>query len=84
MQMIARLLLLASCCAVLFIAGVLATFQANILISGAEEFNGNAGGGFAVLMEGIFIGFALALCRIPLSIFLSKRIRWLRDSNGAG
>jgi hypothetical protein len=58
MRMIVRLLLLASCRAVLFIAGVLATFRMNILIYGAEEFNVDAGAGFAVMMEGIFIGLS--------------------------
>jgi hypothetical protein len=81
MRMTARLLLLAFICLLLFIAGVLVTFKVNLLIYGVEEFNGNAGAGLAVLLEGIFIGLVLAVCGIPLSIFVSKRIRLLRDSN---
>lgn len=72
---------MASSCLLLFIVGILATFKVNLLIYGAEEFNGNAGAGFAVLLEGIFIGLALAVCGVPLSISFSKRIRWLQGSN---
>jgi hypothetical protein len=53
------------------------------LIYGTEEFNGNAGGGFAILIEGLLIGFIFAVfCGVPLCIFLSKRIPWLRDEWG--
>jgi hypothetical protein len=70
-----------SCCLVLFVAGLLATFKVNLLIYGVEEFNGNAGAGFAVLTEGIFVGFILAVGGIPLSIILTKRLPWFRVSN---
>ena len=76
---IANLLLLAACSLLLFIVGVLATFKINVLIYGVEEFNGNAGPGFAVLLEGVLIGVILAVCGVPLAIFLAKRIPWLRD-----
>jgi hypothetical protein len=79
MRMIARLLLLSTCCLVLFIAGVLVTFKINLLICGAEEFNGNAGAGFGALMEGIFVGVLLAPCGIPVGMLLANRIQWLHD-----
>jgi hypothetical protein len=78
-QIIGKLLLLAICCIVLFVAGVLGTFKTNLLIYGEQEFDGNAGAGVAVLLEGVFVGFFLALGGIPLSIHLSARIPWLRQ-----
>jgi hypothetical protein len=52
---------------VLFVVGLLGTFKVNLLVYGAEEFNGNAGAGFAVLMEGLCIGLLLALGGVVLS-----------------
>jgi hypothetical protein len=71
-------LLLISCPPMLFLAGVFATFVINVLVYGDSEFNGNAGAGFAVLIEGIFVGFLLGFCGIALAVFLHKRIPWLR------
>ena len=68
--------LIATFSLMLFIVGVVATFKVNLLVYGVEEFNGNAGAGFAVLMEGIFIGSILAVGGIGLSIVLFRRIRW--------
>ncbi len=81
MRMVARVLLVAVCSLVFFIVGVLGTFKVNLLIYGFEEFNGNAGAGFAVLLEGVFIGLILAVCGVPISIVLSRRIPWFRISN---
>jgi hypothetical protein len=71
-------LLLISCPPALFLVGVLAAFLINISIYGDEEFNHNAGAGFAVLLEGIALGIFLGSCGIVLAIFLKKRIPWLR------
>jgi hypothetical protein len=81
MRIAARVLLVGFCSLAIFIAGVLGTFHVNLLIYGADELNGNAGAGFAVLLEGICIGFILAVGGIPVSIVLSKRISWFRPSN---
>jgi hypothetical protein len=78
MRMVARVLLVAFCSLVLFIVGVLGTSSVNLLIYGADEFNGNAGAKFAALMEGAFIGFILAVGGIPISIILSRRIPYFR------
>ena len=58
----------------LFLAGILGTFVIYVEVYGAEEFNGNAGAGFAVLIYGLFVGFFLGVCGIALSILLHKRI----------
>ena len=79
MRIIARLLLLVSCCLFLFVAGVLATILVNFLIYGVKEFDGNAGAKFSVFIEGIFVGLILGLFGVFLSIFLFERIPWLRD-----
>jgi hypothetical protein len=81
MRTLARVLWGISCCLVLFVAGLLATFKVNLLIYGVEKFNGNAGAGLAVLIEGIFAGLILAVCGIPLSIIVTKRLPWFRVSN---
>jgi hypothetical protein len=71
-------LLLVSCPPVLFLLGVLAPFFLNVAIYGAEEFDGNAGAGFAVLMQGISLGILLGSCGIVLAFFMKKRLPWLR------
>jgi hypothetical protein len=71
-------LLLVSCPPALFLLGVFAAFFINISIYGDEEFNHNAGAGFAVLIEGISLGILLGSCGIVLAIFLKKRLPWLR------
>jgi hypothetical protein len=81
MRTLARVLLGISCCLVLFVSGLVGTFDVNLLIYGVEEFNGNAGAGFAVLIEGIFAGLVLAVCGIPLSIIVTKRLLWPWVSN---
>jgi hypothetical protein len=81
MRILARLLVATFCSLMLFIAGVLSTFKINLLIHEVEEFNHNEPAKFGILMEGIFIGFLLAVCGIPLAGFLCNRIRWLRIPN---
>jgi hypothetical protein len=81
MRTIAKLLLVAFSCMVLFIVGILATFEVNVLIYGLEEFNHNAGAGFAVLLEGSFVGILFAIIGIPLIVYFSDYIPWLRDSS---
>jgi hypothetical protein len=78
MRTIASLLLWIICSLALFVIGVSVTFKANLLIYGPEEFNGNAGASVAVLMEGILIGLLFGLCGTPLTMYLSKRLPWLR------
>jgi hypothetical protein len=58
---------------VLFVLGVLGTFHVNLLIYGSEAFDGDAGAGFAVLIEGVFMGLILAIGGIIVSVVLYKR-----------
>jgi len=78
--MVARFFLFAACSLVLFIMGVFATFKANLLLYGADAFEGDSGSGFAVLVEGIVVGLFLAVLETLAWIILDKRIiRRLRD-----
>jgi len=72
MRTATRLLLLSFCGFVLFFVGLLATFKVNVMIYGAEEFNGSVGPGFAVLLEGIAVGIAFAAVGSGMLIY------WLR------
>jgi hypothetical protein len=81
MRTIASLALWAFCSLVLFIVGVLATFQANVLIYGTEKFNGDVPASVGVLMQGILVGVFFGLFGTRLAIYLSDRIPWLRDSD---
>jgi hypothetical protein len=55
MRTFVKVFLAAVCSLLLFVVGFLATFMVNIWIYGAEEFNHNAGAGFAVLLEGLLL-----------------------------
>jgi hypothetical protein len=71
-------LLLASCPPALFFLGFFAAFFINLLMYGNEEFSGNAGAGFAVLLEGIFLGTLLGCAGIVLAVVLRKHDPWFK------
>jgi hypothetical protein len=80
---VAALLIFCFCLLILFVLGVFATFKTNLLIYGNQELDGNAGAGFAVLLEGICVGSVLALIGLPFVVHLINRIPRLRDSDDA-
>jgi len=75
---VAELLLFCFCLLALFVFGIFVTFEANRVIYGAHEFEGNAGAGFAVLLEGICAGLVLAMVGLPFVVHRISCVPWLQ------
>jgi hypothetical protein len=73
LRIFAKLVFSAVVALVLFVIGVMATFAVNTVIYGFEEFDGNAGANFGVLMEGILAGIVLAVFGAALALYLFFR-----------
>jgi hypothetical protein len=70
-----RIILVACASFAMFLVGLLGTFWVSYAIYGEKKVNDTVSG-YAILVVGVFVGIALGIAGIPLSIILSRRIKW--------
>ena len=73
MRTVGRLLISCIGAVVCFVLGLLITVRINFAVYGKQEFEGNAGANFAVLLEGLLIGLILSTIGFIAVFRLTRR-----------